>query len=76
MLSLCRFRMALHKEALGAWPGENRETHGEFRDCSIFQMQLDGRNPSSCFTKLEKLWRKEPKFHSKAEVEVNKFQMF
>lgn len=48
--------------------GRKRETHREL-------MQWDGKNYSSYFTKLGKHWRKEPKFHSKAEVELSKFQM-
>lgn len=51
--------------------GRKRETHRELMD----QMQWDGGNYSSYFTKLGKHWRKEPKFHSKAEVELSKFQM-
>lgn len=76
MLSRCRFRMAMHKEALGDWPGWKRETHSELRDQSIPQMPLDGRNYSSLFTRLEIYWRREPNFYGKAGVKLNKFQMF
>lgn len=44
-------------------------SRSEFMD----QVQLGGRNYSSYFTKLGEPWRKEPKLHSQAEVELNKF---
>ena len=74
-LSSCRVRMAMHREALGAWPdgrGETRTVSSAARPgcgCSW------GGRISTPPRKLEKPRGKKPNSH-RAEVELSPFQKF